>query len=77
MLRLRGLYLALITLMLAGGITVVLATVNFPNGGSVFLGYNGSLVHILSIRRPSLAASDPAYLAPNSGPCHPGQGNCT
>ncbi len=33
-LRLRGLYLALITLMLAGGITVALATTNFPNGGS-------------------------------------------
>src|SRR5215472_14043746 len=31
-LRLRGLYLALITLMLAGAITVMLATVNFPNG---------------------------------------------
>ena len=41
-LRLRGLYLALITLMLAGVITVVLATVNFPNGGGGFLGYNGS-----------------------------------
>jgi branched-chain amino acid transport system permease protein len=60
-LRLRGLYLALITLMLAGGITVVLATVNFPNGGHGFLGYNGSLVHIPPIRRPSFAASDPAY----------------
>ena len=45
-LRLRGLYLALITLMLAGAITVVLATVNFPNGGHGFTGYNGSLVHI-------------------------------
>src|SRR3977135_1602638 len=32
-LRLRGLYLALITLMLAGRLTVVLATVNVPNGG--------------------------------------------
>jgi branched-chain amino acid transport system permease protein len=51
-LRLRGLYLALITLMLAGAITVVLATVNFPNGGHGFLGYNGSLVHIPPIRRP-------------------------
>ena len=51
-LRLRGLYLALITLMLAGGITVVLATVNFPNGGHGFLGYNGSLVHIPPIRLP-------------------------
>jgi branched-chain amino acid transport system permease protein len=60
-LRLRGLYLALITLMLAGGITVVLATVNFPNGGHGFLGYNGSQVHIPPIRRPSIAASDPAY----------------
>ena len=60
-LRLRGLYLALITLMLAGGFTVVLATVNFPNGGHGFLGYNGSQVHIPPIRRPSIAASDPAY----------------
>ena len=60
-LRLRGLYLALITLMLAGSITVVLATVNFPNGGHGFLGYNGGLLHIPPIRRPSIAASDPAY----------------
>jgi branched-chain amino acid transport system permease protein len=60
-LRLRGLYLALITLMLAGAITVVLATVNFPNGGSGFTGYNGSQVHIPPIRRPSIASSDPAY----------------
>jgi branched-chain amino acid transport system permease protein len=60
-LRLRGLYLALITLMLAGGITVVLATVNFPNGGHGFLGYNGSLLHIPPIRRPGIAASDAAY----------------
>src|SRR5271169_948252 len=43
-LRLRGLYLALITLMLAGAITVALATLNFPNGGHGFTGYNGSLV---------------------------------
>jgi len=60
-LRLRGLYLALITLMFAGAITVVLATVNFPNGGHGFTGYNGSLLHIPPIRRPSIAASDPAY----------------
>jgi branched-chain amino acid transport system permease protein len=60
-LRLRGLYLALITLMLAGAITVVLATANFPNGGHGFLGYNGSQVHIPPIRRPSIAGSDPAY----------------
>jgi branched-chain amino acid transport system permease protein len=60
-LRLRGLYLALITLMFAGAITVVLATVNFPNGGHGFTGYNGSLVHIPPIRRPSVAGTDPAY----------------
>ena len=60
-LRLRGLYLALITLMLAGAITVVLTTTNFPNGGRGFLGYNGSTVHIPAIRRPAIAASDPAY----------------
>jgi branched-chain amino acid transport system permease protein len=59
--RMRGLYLALITLMLAGAITVVLATVNFPNGGSGFLGYNGSLLHIPPIRRPAIAGTDPAY----------------
>jgi len=60
-LRLSGLYLALITLMLAGAITVVLATTNFPNGGHGFLGYNGSAVHIPAIRRPSIAGTDPAF----------------
>jgi branched-chain amino acid transport system permease protein len=60
-LRLRGLYLALITLMLAGAITVVLTTTNFPNGGHGFLGYNGGSVHIAAIRRPGAAGSDPAY----------------
>ena len=59
--RLRGLYLALITLMLAGGITVILATVNFPNGGGGFTGYNGTAVHIPPIRRPSIAGSETAY----------------
>jgi branched-chain amino acid transport system permease protein len=60
-LRLRGLYLALITLMLAGAITVVLATTNFPNGGHGFLGYNGSSVHIPPIRRPNIAQGDIAF----------------
>lgn len=61
-LRMRGLYLALITLMLAGAITVVLATLNFPNGGHGFSGYDGALVHIPAIRRPGIATTDPAYL---------------
>ena len=60
-LRLSGLYLALITLMLAGAITVALATINFPNGGSGFKGYNGSFVHIPAIRRPAIATTDPAF----------------
>src|SRR3954451_15533461 len=37
-LRLSGLYLALITLMLAGAITIALRATNFPNGGGGFLG---------------------------------------
>jgi branched-chain amino acid transport system permease protein len=60
-LRLSGLYLALITLMLAGAITVVLATTNFPNGGHGFLGYNGSTVHIPPIRRPSIGTGETSY----------------
>ncbi len=60
-LRMSGLYLALITLMLAGAITVALATINFPNGGHGFTGYNGGSVHIAAIRRPSIAATDPAF----------------
>jgi branched-chain amino acid transport system permease protein len=60
-LRMSGLYLALITLMLAGAITVALATINFPNGGNGFTGYNGGSVHIPPIRRPSIATTDPAF----------------
>jgi branched-chain amino acid transport system permease protein len=60
-LRMSGLYLALITLMLAGAITVVLQNINFPNGGHGFTGYDASSVHIPPIRRPSIATSDPAF----------------
>src|SRR6185437_2114681 len=60
-LRMRGLYLALITLMLAGAITVVLASLNFPNGGHGFSGYNGALLHIPPIRRPGIATTDPGF----------------
>jgi branched-chain amino acid transport system permease protein len=60
-LRMSGLYLALITLMLAGAITVALANINFPNGGHGFTGYNGATVHIPPIRRPSNALTDTAY----------------
>jgi branched-chain amino acid transport system permease protein len=61
-LRLSGLYLALITLMMAGGITVVLAATDFPNGGPGFLGHTeSSLGAVADIRRPSIAETDPAY----------------
>ena len=60
-LRMRGLYLALITLMLAGAITVALATLNFPNGGGGFSGYNGALVHLPAIRRPGIAPHSSSF----------------
>jgi branched-chain amino acid transport system permease protein len=60
-LRLSGLYLALITLMLAGAITVVLTATNFPNGGSGFLGHTESDLGSNAVRRPSLAETDPGY----------------
>jgi branched-chain amino acid transport system permease protein len=60
-LRLSGLYLALITLMLAGAITVALNNINFPNGGHGFTGYNGASLHIPPIRRPSVAVTDQAF----------------
>jgi branched-chain amino acid transport system permease protein len=58
-LRVSGLYLALVTLMLAGAITVVLTVTNFPNGGKGFLGYDENYPG--TIRRPSIASSDPAF----------------
>ena len=61
-LRVSGLYLALITLMLAGTITVVLAATDFPNGGSGFLGHAEATTGAVSIRRPSFAEGDSAYL---------------
>jgi branched-chain amino acid transport system permease protein len=60
-LRVSGLYLALITLMLAGAITVVLAATDFPNGGAGFLGHTEATTGAVSIRRPSIAESAPAY----------------
>jgi branched-chain amino acid transport system permease protein len=60
-LRLSGLYLALITLMLAGAITVVLTATNFPNGGGGFLGYTDTDQGGTAMRRPSIAETDPAF----------------
>jgi branched-chain amino acid transport system permease protein len=60
-LRLSGLYLALITLMLAGAITVAITATNFPNGGHGFLGHTENTFGIKNVRRPSIAIHDPAY----------------
>jgi branched-chain amino acid transport system permease protein len=60
-LRLSGLYLALITLMLAGAITVVLTATNFPNGGGGFTGYTDTIKGSTSVRRPDIATADAAY----------------
>ena len=56
-LRLSGLYLALITLMLAGAITVALRTTNFPNGGHGFLAHAESDRGAADIRRPHIATA--------------------
>jgi branched-chain amino acid transport system permease protein len=59
-LRMRGLYLALVTLMVAGGLEVVFTAYQFPNGGAGFWGVGTSFA--AEMRRPVLAQSDGAYL---------------
>jgi len=61
-LRLSGLYLALVTLMAAGAITLLLTVVKFPNSNKGFWGYdkrNPSGQNLLP--RPSIAEGDIAY----------------
>jgi branched-chain amino acid transport system permease protein len=62
-LRLSGLYLALITLMFAGAMTVVLSVIDFPNGGGGFTGRttNVDLSGLAPVRRPAMAVGDTAY----------------
>jgi branched-chain amino acid transport system permease protein len=58
-LRMRGLYLALVTLMAAGGLEILFATYQFPNGGEGFWGVKtGSAAEF---RRPWIAQSAQAY----------------
>ena len=59
-LRMRGLYLALVTLMAASGLEIVFSTFRFPNGGEGFWGVVPSLA--APFRRPFVATSDAAYL---------------
>jgi branched-chain amino acid transport system permease protein len=60
-LRMRGLYLALITLMAAGAFQVIVGGTGFPDGGSGFLGRVTSASARQLMARPWLAQSDPAY----------------
>lgn len=59
-LRLKGLVLALVTLMLAGGFQVMISATGFPDGGPGWLGrISGS--ERLMMPRPALAQGDGAY----------------
>ncbi len=58
-LRLSGLFLALITLMGAGAITLVIRTLEFPNGGGGFSGHRDSdLGGIVPMARPAWGATE-------------------
>ena len=59
-LRLRGLYLALVTLMLAGGFQVVINAWGFPDGGPGILG-RADATQRLMMERPVSALSNNAY----------------
>jgi branched-chain amino acid transport system permease protein len=58
-LRMRGLYLALVTLMAAGGFGILINVIQFPNGGAGFLGFAVKAVSYMP--RPWIAQSDEAY----------------
>lgn len=60
-LRVSGLYLALVTLMLAVGVEIILFQLKLPNGGSGFTGVAESLTAITPVRRPAFAETDVAY----------------
>jgi branched-chain amino acid transport system permease protein len=60
-LRVSGLYLALVTLMLALAVEIVLFQVKFPNGGTGFKGVASDLSSITTLPRPTFAESDAAY----------------
>lgn len=59
-LRIRGLYLAIITLMMAGAIQVLISAFGFPDGGSGILGKSTGTRMMMA--RPFFAQNDEAYL---------------
>jgi branched-chain amino acid transport system permease protein len=58
-LRMRGLYLAIITLMMAGAIQVLISAFGFPDGGPGILGKSETVRVMMA--RPLLAQGDEAY----------------
>ncbi|HEY5209702.1 MAG TPA: branched-chain amino acid ABC transporter permease [Stellaceae bacterium] len=61
-LRMRGLYLALVTLMLAGAFQVAITVTSFPVGGPGFLGQVGASGNDrVMMARPVFASSDTGY----------------
>ena len=61
-LRLKGLYLALVTLMMAGGYQVLVSATGFPDGGAGWLGKAQGTGRLMMVR-PSWAEGDAAYFA--------------
>ena len=59
-LRMRGLYLALLTLMVAAAFQVVVNVIGFPDGGPGWAGHVSNGQRAL-IQRPWIASSDTAY----------------
>lgn len=60
-LRLRGLYLALVTLMLAGGYETIISVCGFPNGGTGLTGRITTNAMNVLLSRPEIAQSPQAY----------------
>jgi branched-chain amino acid transport system permease protein len=61
-LRMRGLYLALVTLMLAGAFQTLVFVISFPVGGPGFLGQVGASGNDrINMARPIFASGDTAY----------------
>lgn len=61
-LRMRGIYLALVTLMLAGAFQTLIAAWSFPSGGTGFFGTEGMTAgNRLLMPRPWAAQGDTAY----------------
>lgn len=59
-LRMRGLYLAIITLMTAGALQVLISAFGFPDGGPGILGKSAGTARQM-MDRPLLAGTDEAY----------------